>query len=139
MISPAEAEAAIRERIPKTASETAPLAALAGAVLRETIVASRDQPPFDRVTMDGIAFASAASDAGRREFRIAGTQAAGARQMVLAAQDACFEVMTGAVLPLLSTKSETSSSATPSDTLARTLEASTERPTIRASGAAARS
>lgn len=96
MISPTEAEAAIRRRIPQLPSESAPLAALAGTVLREAIVASRDQPPFDRVTMDGIAFASAA---GRREFRIVGTQAAGARPMVLAADDACFEAMTGAVLP----------------------------------------
>lgn len=96
MISPAEAEAAIRARAPTLEPEPRPLAMLAGAVLREPIVASRDQPPFDRVTMDGIAFASAA---GRREFRVAGTQAAGARQMVLASDDACFEVMTGAVLP----------------------------------------
>lgn len=99
MISPAEAEAVIRERVPAMPVETAPLAELTGAVLRERIVASRDQPPFDRVTMDGIAFASSASNAGRREFRIAGAQAAGARQMVLASMDACFEVMTGAVLP----------------------------------------
>lgn len=99
LISPAEAEAIIRDRAPTMPSETAPLLELAGAVLREPIVASRDQPPFDRVTMDGIAFASSASDKGRREFRIAGTQAAGTRQMVLASEDACFEVMTGAVLP----------------------------------------
>lgn len=96
MMSPAEAEAAIRTHVPTLESESRPLVGLAGAVLREPIVASRDQPPFDRVTMDGIAFAS---QSGRREFRIAGTQAAGTRQMVLASQDACFEVMTGAVLP----------------------------------------
>lgn len=99
MISPAEAEALIRERAPAMPVEIAPLAELTGAVLRERIVAARDQPPFDRVTMDGIAFASSAAAAGRREFRIAGAQAAGARQMVLASPDACFEVMTGAVLP----------------------------------------
>jgi molybdopterin molybdotransferase len=49
--------------------------------------------------MDGIALAMSAYAAGQREFRIAGVQAAGARQMVLANTDACFEVMTGAVLP----------------------------------------
>lgn len=97
MISPAAAEAAIRARVSALEPESRPLASLAGAVLRESIVASRDQPPFDRVTMDGIAFAS---DAERREFRIAGTQAAGTRRMVLASRDACFEVMTGAVLPM---------------------------------------
>lgn len=96
MIIPAAAEAAIRAKVALLEPESRPLAGLAMAVLREPIAASRDQPPFDRVTMDGIAFASTS---GRREFRIAGTQAAGARQRVLASQDACFEVMTGAVAP----------------------------------------
>jgi molybdopterin molybdotransferase len=67
--------------------------------LRETILAERDQPPFDRVTMDGIALASAALQAGRREFRIGGTQAAGAPALALASVDECIEVMTGAVVP----------------------------------------
>ncbi|HEY4367170.1 MAG TPA: molybdopterin molybdotransferase MoeA [Steroidobacteraceae bacterium] len=98
-LSPAAAEAIIRERVVPTPSQFVPLANLIGGVLREPIVATRDQPPFDRVTMDGIAFSSAAAVAGRREFRIAGTQAAGAPQKVLAKDDACFEVMTGAVLP----------------------------------------
>ena len=48
--------------------------------------------------MDGIAIASEAWRAGQRRFRIAGTQAAGARPQPLPA-DACLEVMTGAVLP----------------------------------------
>ena len=69
------------------------------AIIREPVVATRDQPPFDRVTMDGIAIASGAFTAGRREFRIAGTQAAGSQRMVFASPEACFEVMTGAVLP----------------------------------------
>jgi molybdopterin molybdotransferase len=99
MTSPAEAESAIRAHVAPLPAEPASLTQLSGAVLREPIVASRDQPPFDRVMMDGIAFAMAAYDAGQREFRIAGVQAAGSRQMVLANTDACFEVMTGAVLP----------------------------------------
>jgi len=99
MLSPAAAETAIRAHAAALPPQFEPLADLVGAVLREPIVATRDQPPFDRVTMDGIGIASAAATAGRREFRIAGTQAAGASQKVLAADDACFEVMTGAVLP----------------------------------------
>lgn len=99
MTTPAEAESAIRAHAASLAAQPTPLAQLAGAVLREPIVASRDQPPFDRVTMDGIAIAMSAWSDGRREFRIAGTQAAGSRQMVLADTEACFEVMTGAVLP----------------------------------------
>ncbi len=96
MISPAAAEIAIRTRVPTLESESRTLVGLNDAVLREPIIATRDQPPFDRVTMDGIAFASSGR---RREFRIAGAQAAGTRQMVLASADACFEVMTGAVVP----------------------------------------
>ncbi len=96
MISPAEAEALIRSSIAPLGSEPRTIADLNGAILREPIAATRDQPPFDRVTMDGIAFASSSE---RRTFRIAGTQAAGSRQMILASDDACFEVMTGAVVP----------------------------------------
>ncbi|HEY6644217.1 molybdopterin molybdotransferase MoeA [Povalibacter sp.] len=96
MLSPAQAAAAIAEHATPLAADSLPLTHLVGTVLREAIVASRDQPPFDRVTMDGIAFASSA---GQRTFRIAGTQAAGAPRMVLASTDACFEVMTGAAVP----------------------------------------
>lgn len=99
MTTPAEAEAAIRARVAPLPAETSTLNALPGSILREPIVASRDQPPFDRVTMDGIAIASAAFAEGRREFRVAGIQAAGAPRLVLASPDACFEAMTGAVLP----------------------------------------
>ena len=96
MISPAEADTIIRNSAPALETESRTLVGLSGAILREPIVATRDQQPFDRVTMDGIAFASTSA---KREFRIAGTQAAGTRRMVLASSDACFEVMTGAVVP----------------------------------------
>lgn len=76
-----------------------PLAELAGTVLRESITATRDQPPFDRVTMDGIAFAFESWQDGRSSFRIAGTQAAGAAPLTLSDPTACIEVMTGAMLP----------------------------------------
>jgi len=75
------------------------VAQCAGAVLRENVYAERDQPPFDRVTMDGIALASAASAAGRRRFRIQGTQGAGEPPLSLASPEHCIEIMTGAVLP----------------------------------------
>lgn len=70
-----------------------------GMVIAERVLAERDQPPFDRVTMDGIAFASAAWVQGRRRFRIAGVQAAGAAPLSLQSEDDCLEAMTGAVLP----------------------------------------
>lgn len=99
MISPADAEAAIRQRAPRLLDVSVPLHSLAGCILRERIIATRDQPPFDRVTMDGVAFAMASFEAGRRAFRIAGTQAAGSAPLTLANADECLEVMTGAVAP----------------------------------------
>lgn len=102
-----EADDLIASNMPKYPSSRVPLAASAGLVLRENIVAERDQPPFNRATMDGIAIASsiasssanAAEDRNRR-FRITGIQAAGAPQLSLEAPDTCMEVMTGAVMPV---------------------------------------
>lgn len=99
MTTPAAAEAAIRSNVAPLPAYSAALNALPSAILREAIIATRDQPPFDRVTMDGIAIASQEFAAGRRQFRIAGTQAAGSQRLVLANTDACFEVMTGAMAP----------------------------------------
>lgn len=98
--SPADAEALVRERVPRLPTESRPLAALAGAILRQVVEAERDLPPFDRVSMDGIAFASSAWRDGARRFRVAGTQAAGAPPLTLAHPGDCIEAMTGAVLPV---------------------------------------
>jgi molybdopterin molybdotransferase len=99
MLSPEEAEAAIRQAVVSYPSVTQRLEDLVGAILREPIRATRDQPPFDRVTMDGIAFAHASYAQGCRSFRIAGTQAAGAPPCTLEEPRTCIEVMTGAVVP----------------------------------------
>jgi molybdopterin molybdotransferase len=99
LISPAEAEAAIRQHATRLPAVRMPLGELAGAVLRESITATRDQPPFDRVTMDGVAFAFESWQDGRSSFRIAGTQAAGAAPLSLADPKDCIEVMTGAMMP----------------------------------------
>ena len=68
-------------------------------VLQEQVVADRDLPPFDRVSMDGIAIRHKAFENGSRNFKIEGIQAAGSPQLELKSEDACLEVMTGAVLP----------------------------------------
>ena len=99
MISPSEADAAIQLHVTCLPIESLPLVQCHGAVLRENIYAERDQPPFDRVAMDGIAIASASQAKGPRTLRVAGTQPAGAPQMTLERTDDCIEVMTGAVLP----------------------------------------
>ena len=98
MLSPAEADELIARHLTCLPTVSLPLAQCAGEVLREDIHAERDQPPFDRVAMDGIALASAAV-AGARVFRIQATQAAGDAPLALADRQACIEVMTGAVLP----------------------------------------
>jgi molybdopterin molybdotransferase len=70
-----------------------------GAILREDVYAERDNPPFDRVCMDGIAINSTVLDRGVRRFTIEATQAAGAPALTLADTDNAVEVMTGAMLP----------------------------------------
>jgi molybdopterin molybdotransferase len=99
MLSPAEAEKLIGERLACLPIESLPLAQCAGAVLRENIYAERDQPPFDRVAMDGIALQSEAVRAGERRYQVQAIQGAGDPALTLGSSAACIEVMTGAVLP----------------------------------------
>lgn len=70
-----------------------------GAYLAEDLIADRDFPPFDRVTMDGIAIAYDAFKNGKREFKIEATAAAGTPQKTLQGPLNCIEVMTGAIMP----------------------------------------
>ncbi|MBI9040301.1 molybdopterin molybdotransferase MoeA [Lutibacter sp.] len=70
-----------------------------GRILKENIVADRDFPPFNRVSMDGIAISSTAFNKGIRSFKIEGIQAAGSPQLSLKNTENCIEAMTGAVLP----------------------------------------
>jgi molybdopterin molybdotransferase len=98
MIEVAAAEASILAQMPRFPARQEPLSACCGRVLAENIHAERDQPPFDRVTMDGIALAYREYAAGLREFEVVGTQAAGAEPLAVGAAQ-CVEVMTGAVLP----------------------------------------
>jgi molybdopterin molybdotransferase len=99
LITPRLAEEAIHSRLTCLPIESLPLAQCVGGTLRENIYAERDHPPFDRVSMDGIAVDSTALRRGQRRFRIAGTQAAGAPALKLNDGDDAIEVMTGAVLP----------------------------------------
>jgi molybdopterin molybdotransferase len=98
-IDVSEAEQLISAAMPAYGTRRVALAAAANQILRQTIVAERDQPPFDRATMDGIAIASAALDSEVREFRVAGIQAAGQASATLPDTNHCLETMTGAVLP----------------------------------------
>jgi molybdopterin molybdotransferase len=93
------ADEAILGRLAALAAETLPLQQCIGQTLRQEVFAERDNPPFDRVCMDGIAIASLAFERGLRRFRIESTQAAGAPALRLAHPDHAIEVMTGAMLP----------------------------------------
>src|ERR1700728_1460229 len=99
MMEPSAAEALINEHLACLPIESLPVGQCAGAVLRENIYAERDQPPFDRVAMDGVALASSAAASGRRRYRLQATQAAGDAPTTLASEANCIEIMTGAVLP----------------------------------------
>lgn len=81
------------------ALESTPAASAGGRLLAGSVFAERDQPPFDRVMMDGIAVRATAVAAGQRRFRIAGMAAAGHAVPALAADTDAIEAMTGAVLP----------------------------------------
>lgn len=80
-------------------AERRPLRELPGRVLRQEVQAERDNPPFDRVCMDGIAIDSRAFATGVRRFTVQGTQAAGAPPRGLVSAESAVEIMTGAVLP----------------------------------------
>ena len=99
MLSPSQADELIAQHLTCLPIESLPLAQCAGAVLRENIYAERDQPPFDRVTMDGIALDSRAVRDGARRLRIQAMQAAGDPPLALEGRDRCIEVMTGAAMP----------------------------------------
>jgi molybdopterin molybdotransferase len=98
-IDVAKADQLIAAAMPCFPAKRLELTESAGLVLRERIIAERDQPPFDRATMDGIAVRGSALNAGKREFTSQGIQAAGAPRTEITAADACMEIMTGAVMP----------------------------------------
>jgi molybdopterin molybdotransferase len=98
MLTPADAANLIGQHLACMPIESLPLTQAVGSVLRENIYAERDAPPFDRVAMDGIALRAASVQAGQRRFAIQGMQPAGATPLKLERDDACIEIMTGAVL-----------------------------------------
>jgi molybdopterin molybdotransferase len=99
MLEPQVADRLIAEHLTCLPIESLPVGQCGGAVLRENIYAERDHPPFDRVTMDGVALASTAVWGGRHRFKVQTAHAAGAPSGVLGSHDQCIEVTTGAVLP----------------------------------------
>lgn len=80
-------------------NEKVALANTLGRVLKEDLYTDRDFPPYNRVTMDGIAIQYDSYAKGQRGFKIEGVAAAGAPQLSLVDPTRCVEVMTGSMLP----------------------------------------
>jgi molybdopterin molybdotransferase len=99
MITVEEAEKIILTQAGDYGAEIIPFDHALGRVLAENIKTDRDLPPFNRVTMDGIAIQFQSFENGTRSFRIKATQAAGDAPVDINASDECIEIMTGAVLP----------------------------------------
>ncbi len=93
------AEIVLQHALPPE-SETVSLDKALHRVLREPLIADRDFPPFDRVSMDGIAIAYQVFARGQRTFAIEGIQAAGTPPQTLTNPNTAVEVMTGATLPI---------------------------------------
>jgi molybdopterin molybdotransferase len=94
------AQAAIEDRIARLPEESRALDDCLGQTLRQDVHAERENPPFDRACMDGIAIRSAGSQDAQPRYVIEGTQPAGVPARTLSNPMAAIEVMTGAVMPL---------------------------------------
>ena len=94
------AQETIDARMVRLPAESRPLEQCIGQTLREDVFAERDNPPFDRVCMDGIAINSNALARGQRQYPIAGVQPAGSPALHLPSDVVAIEVMTGAMMPV---------------------------------------
>ncbi len=99
LLSVDEAETLVLQHIRRFPTVTVPLADAGGCILRETLSAHRDAPPYDRAMMDGIGVDAGAWRRGRRAFRVEATLAAGQPAMALRnTEDGCIRIMTGAMV-----------------------------------------
>ena len=99
MITYEEALQIISEHPFEQKVETVPLNKANGRVLAQQVLADRDLPPYDRVTMDGIAICFSAYAAGQREFFVEKTIGAGTPKSSLENAGHCVQIMTGAIMP----------------------------------------
>ena len=95
----AQAERLILKTVPVRAGEHTPLPSAAGRVLRESVRAERDLPPYDRATMDGVALRWKSWESGQREFPLEGMQSAGQAAGTLSDRRAAWRIATGAPIP----------------------------------------
>ncbi len=99
MISVSEAYNIVLSQTTNYGIEEVDLKDAIGRVLASDVFADRPFPPFDRVTMDGIAISYDAYNNNKRTFQIESIAPAGSPQGTLQSNLKCIEVTTGAVLP----------------------------------------
>ncbi len=99
MITVEEAERIIQSQVKDYGAEILPLELSPGRILAENLKADRDMPPFNRVTMDGIAVSYKSLESGISSFHIKAIQAAGDNPVEIQRENECIEIMTGAMLP----------------------------------------
>lgn len=100
MISVEEAKQIVFHQQLKKDFENIDIGACLGRLLAESISADRNMPPYDRVTMDGIAICYKDIERGITSWSLTATQYAGEAPAQLNTPGECIEVMTGAVLPV---------------------------------------
>jgi molybdopterin molybdotransferase len=77
LIQPFEAFHCIEKNWPNRKIQHVGLLSAANCILAEPIYLDRDQPPFDRVMMDGYALRIEDWNLGTRTFFVSGVQSAG--------------------------------------------------------------
>jgi molybdopterin molybdotransferase len=99
MISYKEAQQILTVQARSWGSEKVTLENAFDRVIRETIRADRDYPPFNRAAMDGYALQYHDIEQGHRRFSIIETVYAGQTAVNPLATGHCYKIMTGAAVP----------------------------------------
>lgn len=99
MISTEKAHQLVQKHLLRLGTEKVRFDQALGRVSAEPIRADRDLPPFDRVTMDGIALNTTHFDFNTQEGEIEALRGAGEAQYTLNDPKKVVEIMTGSPLP----------------------------------------
>jgi molybdopterin molybdotransferase len=99
LLSVDEARGRMLEGVGALPAETAPLEQCAGRVLAQTVIASRDQPPFASSAMDGWAVRRADAQSASAELLVIGESAAGRGFDGVVEPGQAVRIFTGAALP----------------------------------------
>ncbi|RZN87110.1 MAG: molybdopterin molybdenumtransferase MoeA, partial [Verrucomicrobiaceae bacterium] len=91
LITPSEAASLMLSNVDLLEIETVALEKSLGRVLREDLSADRPFPPFDRVTMDGVAFRFADLDSS--SLTLQGVHAAGSPTPPPLKEKHCWQIM----------------------------------------------